>query len=116
MAYQLLKSDGNSSTWADPANLNRTVRLKQTSAPKTANGVTVTNHLTEVIINDTNSYDVGSAPVVDALSVRLRASGSSDSHAELQVLAALLADLVDQWSSDSYLVGFTPSSVPIDPS
>lgn len=116
MAFKLQKSDGNSSTWADPAMPDLTVRLKQTQTVKALAGKPVVNHLTEVIVSDSHDVVVAGDTVRDTLSVRLRVSGAQESATQLQEIVDLLSNCTSTlWTGENWIEGFTPSTVPAMP-
>lgn len=116
MAYQLQKSDGNSTTWVDPAELDRTVRLKQTQTGKSVNGVPMINYKTELIIGDSNGFTAESGEAVtDTLSVRLSVSGAAGSQSTMEDLLSLVANCITIWDGENWVVGFTPSIPPAVP-
>jgi hypothetical protein len=112
MAFQLKRTDGNSTTWADPSDPNRSFRLKQTTSNKVLGGVTVENHVSEIIIGEPHGVTVEGVDAVDTLSVRLKVSGSVYSESQLLLNVELLCDTLEAWVADHYLSGFTPASVP----
>jgi methyl coenzyme M reductase subunit C-like uncharacterized protein (methanogenesis marker protein 7) len=106
------KSDGV--VYSDPADAGFMVRFKSTSAQKSLSGVAVTNKVTEVIINDDNAITVSGVGATDALSVRLRVSGSVESVDRLAEILSGLASQINTWVSEDVLLGFSPSTAPIN--
>jgi hypothetical protein len=115
MAFQVQKTDGNSTVWADPATPSTTVRCKQTAGRKGLGGNVVDNHITEIIINDLNDVTIGDDTVPDTLSIRVRISGSVHSHTRARALVGLLTNTLNSWDDENYVIGFTPSTVPAFP-
>lgn len=112
---QLLRQLSDGAIYADPADPDFSVRFKTTSAPKSLNGISTTNRITEIIINDLSEVTVGSATGIDPLSVRLRVSGSVESHARLVELVNSLGGKLSTWTGQNVLKGFPPSTVPVNP-
>lgn len=104
----------NGSTWVDPTDPDFSVRFRTNSTPKNLNGVRVTNQISEIIINDVFPITVGSDTAQDALSVRLRCSGSIESIDRLKVIIANLAAQVDSWTGEDVLLGFQPTTAPVN--
>jgi len=100
-------------TYGDPAKPDTTVRFRSTSAVKNLNGVNATNYLTEIIANDNNSVEIGGVPAQDALSVRIRISGTLESKARLRVLLTSLAAQCGQWETENVMQGFRPATAPV---
>lgn len=112
-SLQLYSQQSNGVTYADPLNPNMTVRFKTTSAPKMLDGLRTQNFVTEIVSNDIHNVTVGSVSAPDALSVRIRTSGSVQSHARLaQMLRDLAAKFDAAWAAENVLVGFPPVTVP----
>lgn len=112
---KLLRQLPDGVIYADPANPNFTVRFKTTSQPKSLNGLSTTNRISEIIYNDLNEVTIGAATGIDPLSVRLRVSGSVESHDRLVEIINGLAGQVATWNSQDVLKGFTPTTVPVNP-
>lgn len=115
MPQLLLKSDGNSVTYANPNEPARTFRVKQTSSPKSIDGVPVVNHVTEFILLDKVDHTIGEKTIRDSISVRLRVSGATESEEAMNLLLNRLGFSVEQWRVDAdghVLVGFSPPSEP----
>nr|APG76994.1 hypothetical protein [Beihai levi-like virus 20] len=111
MSLALQRSDATGETYALSSNPDYSVRFKRSDAPKSLDGNIVKNHATEIIVNDLNMVTIGDDSVPEALSVRLRVSGSKYSAVRLrELLVALSADLAT-WSDDGVFVGFRPSTV-----
>lgn len=113
---KLLSTDATGVTYADPSDRNCTVRFKSNSASKSLNGVPVANYGTEIIINDGVDVSVGGVAAVDALSVRIRASGTAESGPRLRVILLALAAQLGQWETEGVFVGFPPATAPVIPS
>jgi hypothetical protein len=115
MTLQVLKTEPTGVVYADPAEPDLTVRFKNTSRAKSLSGVPTTNYTTEIIINDDNTVTIGGSDVVDALSVRIRVSGTSASAARIKELLGMAADGLEQWSDEHVFIGFTPVTAPAIP-
>lgn len=102
--------------YSDPSKPDFTVRFKTTSSQKSLNGVPVQNYVHEVIYNDNNDVTVNSVNAVDALSVRLRVSGSSASSSRLAEIVAAMCSQAPTWiGTDHTATGFPPAAVPVNP-
>lgn len=109
---QRLTQDAYGVTYADPLDPNFTIRFKNTRANKSLNGVTTTNHVTEIIVNDDQQITISGVNATDALSIRVRVSGAFESTArKSQMLKSLGLQLVG-WANENVLVGFEPTSTP----
>lgn len=101
--------------YADPAEADLTVRFRNTSTSKSIDGKPLKNVATEIIINDDNVVSVGGSNVTEALSIRLRVSGSPLSKARLGVLLDALCAQVPTWHDEDVFVGFNPVTAPVIP-
>lgn len=109
-----VKSQDNAGvTYADPAKPDTTVRFRFSSAVKQLNGVSVPNYATEVIVNDNNSITIGDVSAQDALSIRVRVSGTLMSKARLSQLLESLSAQLDTWETENVMQGFRPSTAPV---
>lgn len=109
-----VKSQDNSGvTYADPAKPDTTIRFRFSGATKALNGVTVPNYATEIIVNDNNPVTVGDVSAQDALSIRVRVSGTLESKARLRQLLTSLAAQVGQWETENVMQGFRPATAPV---
>lgn len=114
-ALKLLKNEPTGVVFADAAKPDYQVRFKTTSAPKGLNGIQVQNYATEIIITDNNPVTIGSVSAMDAISVRVRVSGTSQSAPRIEdVIVALCAQL-PAWVAEGVLKGFQPVTVPTVP-
>jgi len=104
--------DSSGITYADPAKPDMTVRFRFNSVNKTLNGVVTPNYSTEVIANDNNSITVGGSPALDALSVRIRVSGTLESKGRLRDILTSLAAKMATWETENVMQGFRPTTVP----
>lgn len=111
MALKIQKIEQNGVVYADPADPGLSIRFKQTEQSKSLNGVPVTNHVTEIIINDDNATTVSGADVVDAVSVRVRVSGTAQSKTRIKQLLGVLVH-TDNWADEDVFGGFRPVTVP----
>lgn len=109
---KLLRTEQTGVIYADPADPDLTVRFRNTSAVKNLNGTPVKNYTTEIIYNDSHTITVGAANAEDALSVRLRVSGASQSAVRIRQLLLGLAAQVGTWETEKVFVGFAPTTVP----
>lgn len=108
-----VKSQDNAGvTYADPAKPDTTVRFRFGNTTKILNGVATPNYATEIICNDNNSITVGGVAALDALSVRIRVSGSLASKGRLRDLLTSLAAQCGQWETENVMQGFRPATAP----
>lgn len=113
---QALTRDANGVTFADPLDPDFTVRFKTKRSNKGLSGVNVENYLTEIIINDNEVITVGNSSATEALSVRIRVSGSAKSMPRLKSVIASVAEQLPTWVDQNVLLGFEPTTVPNNPS
>lgn len=113
---QILNHDANGVTFADPTEPDFTVRFKTTNNKKSLNGVSIDNYLTEIIVNDANDITIGATSAVDALSIRIRVSGSIKSQDRVKAIVKSLASQLPAWCDENTFLGFEPSTVPLSPS
>jgi len=114
MALKIQKIEQSGVVYADPADPGLTIRFKQADQGKSLNGLPVTNHATEIIINDDNAVTISGQPAVDAISIRLRVSASSQSKARVKALLGVLA-LTSTWADEDVFSGFRPVTTPTVP-
>lgn len=110
----LFSQQPNGVTYCDPADPDFTVKFKSTSSQKVLDGKKVQNVITEITANDTYSVVVGGGPVSDALSVRIRTSGSVPSMPRLKQMLLDAAGKLGTWSDENVLIGFKPTTPPIN--
>lgn len=109
-----VKSQENAGvTYADPAKPDTTVRFRFSSTVKQLNGVSVPNYATEIIVNDNNSITVGSVSAQDALSIRIRVSGTLLSKTRLRQLLTSAATQLGTWETENVMQGFRPATAPV---
>lgn len=113
VTLKLLRVENTGSIYADLAKPDMTVRFRNSSAQKTLNGVNVQNYLSETIYNDKNAVTVGGVPVVDALSARLRLSGTKESAPRLAQFLRSMAAQVEAWGTEGVWHGFNPTTAPV---
>lgn len=111
MAIKIQKIENNGVVYADPADPGLTIRFKQTSQGKSLNGVPAVNHVTEIIINDDNQVVISGKEAIDAISVRLRVSGTAQSKARIKALLGVLA-ATNIWVDEDVFSGFRPVTPP----
>lgn len=115
MALQKLHSDVTGITYALPSDPDYTVRFKNSSQNKSLAGLTVQNNVCEIIVNDIADVTAGSQTVPEALSVRLKVSGSNISKARKNAIVKALAAQLGNWADENVFEGFEPSTVPVEP-
>lgn len=109
-----VKSQDNAGvTYADPAKPDNTVRFRFSSTVKALNGVTVPNFATEIIVNDNNAVTIGDVSAQDALSIRVRVSGSLSSKTRLRNLLTSIAAQLGTWETENVMQGFRPATAPV---
>lgn len=109
---KLYSQQPNGVTYVDPAKPSYVMRFKTNSSPKNLDGQRVSNYVTEIIVNDVNDITVGGKIIPEALSVRLKVSGSDVSHDRLKAMVASLAGQLTTWNTEDVLLGFQPESAP----
>jgi len=108
-----VKSQDNSGvTYADPAKPDMTVRFRFSSTVKQLNGVAVPNYATEIIGNDNNAITIGDVSAQDALSVRVRVSGTLLSKGRLRDILTSIAAQMATWDTENVMQGFRPTTAP----
>jgi len=110
---QLYSQQPNGVTYALPDDPDCTVRFKTSSSPKTLDGKRVVNYVTEIMMNDLHSVTIGGEDVNDALSVRIRVSGSAESMDRLEEMVGNLSSKLSTWMSENVLLGFQPTTAPV---
>lgn len=115
MTFKIQKIEPTGVVYADPADPGLSVRFKQTEQAKSLQGAPVTNHVTEVIVNDDNAVTVSGTAAIDAISIRLRVSASTFSKARVKALLVALAADLDNWSDEDVFGGFRPVTTPTSP-
>lgn len=113
MKLQAHLQDG--SLFADPLKPSATCRFKTTQSPKTIDGIRLNNYVTEIIFNDTSPVTAGEKTANDLLSVRVRVSGALESQARIKSILQSLAAQCDLWVVEDVLIGFEPTTAPINP-
>ena len=112
MALKIQKTENTGVIYADPADPTMVVRFRSTSSPKSLNGVTTKNYLTEIIYNVDNDVTINGVASKDAVSVRIRTSGALQSKQKIKQLLVSAAAQVDDWADEDVFVGFNPVTVP----
>jgi len=112
---QIQTRDSLGCTFADPSAPDFTVRFKTTHTKKSLNGISLQNNVHEIIVNDSNEITVGSVSAVEALSCRVRISGSIESKARTRAIVTSVAAQLDAWLTENTDLGFEPVTAPINP-
>lgn len=112
---KVFKRDNSGVIFVDPDHPTFQVRFKTVSARKSIDGLPLQNVATDIIVNDTNMLTVGAKTVGDPLSVRVRTSGATLSAARLAAILTSVAGQVSAWASEDVLLGFEPTTVPVNP-
>lgn len=113
MTFKVQKTENTGIVYAEPSDPDCTVRVKHSAQAKNLNGLNVTNQVTEVIVNDNYTITVGDATAVDALSIRVRISGTLQANARKKALLTALRATLDNWDDEDILSGFNPVTVPV---
>lgn len=74
--------------------------------------MSVQNYVEEIVINDLVPVAIGTATVNDAVSIRLRISGSDKSHARVKAILKSLAGQLPAWADANVALGFEPTAAP----
>jgi len=111
MAFKIQKIENTGVVYADPTDPGLSVRFKQTEQSKSLNGMPVTNHVTEIIVNDDNTIELSGNSVTDAISIRIRVSAASQSKARVKQLLGILASS-DEWADEDVFGGYRPVTIP----
>jgi hypothetical protein len=114
--WKIKTRDALGVTYASVANPDFTVRFKTNVSSKSLDGTNVKNYLSEIIVNKDNDVQIGTAPNdvarKDAISVRIRVSGTAESNATIDEIIAGLIVSLPVWLTDNYMYGFEPSVLP----
>lgn len=113
MTFKVQKTENTGIVYAEPADPDCTVRVKHSAQAKSLNGQQVTNQVTEVIVNDNANITVGGEGAVDAISLRLRVSGSLQATARKKALLTALIATLNNWDDEDVFSGFNPITVPV---
>lgn len=114
-AMKLLQHLTDGQVYADPLHPAATCRFKTTSAPKVMDGVRLINYVTEIILNDINPVTIGDKSANDAISIRLRVSGSAASQTRIRALMNSISDQYPVWGTENVFLGFEPATPPVNP-
>lgn len=112
---QIQTRDSLGCTFADPSAPDFTVRFKTTSTKKSLNGVSIQNNVHEIIVNDLNEISVGTTTATEALSLRVRISGSIESKDRARAIVNSIATQLPAWLLENSDLGFEPVTAPINP-
>lgn len=113
MTFKVQKTENTGIVYAEPTDPDNTVRVKHSSQVKNLAGVTATNQVTEIIVNDNFNVTLGGVAAVDALSIRVRISGTLQASGRKKALLTALMASLEQWKDEDILSGFNPVSVPV---
>lgn len=114
MTFKVQKTEQTGIVYAEPTDPDQTVRVKHSSQVKNLGGISVTNQVTEIVVNDAYSVVVaGDTSALDAVSIRVRVSGSLQATARKKALLTALLSTLDNWADEDVLSGFNPVSVPV---
>lgn len=110
---KVLRRENTGVVYASVSKPDFTVRFRGSQQGKTLAGVATTNFVQEIIYNDVNPVTLNGAAANDAVSVRLRTSGSKQSKGRIKQILLSLAAQVDDWESDGVFEGFDPDTAPV---
>lgn len=111
---KVIRNEINGVTYANPSKPDCTLRVKHSSASKSLDGVATVNHVAEIIVNDLNTVTLGSKEVKDAVSVRIRISGATQSQGRVNAILKALGGITAKWEPENVIVGFLPETAPSD--
>lgn len=116
MAYKIQKIENNGVTYANPADPDSTFRVKHSQTKKSLGKNSVQNSVTEIILNDQVAVAFGTTSENDAVSVRVRISGSQnpESIARKRTMMKTLAKNLTTWADSDVVKGFNPDTVPVE--
>lgn len=109
---QVYRSGTDGVIYMSPSKPSFSVRFKTTRAPKKLGAIQTENVIQEIIATALNPVVVGSNTADDAISFRVRISGSVLSEAAIGSLASAIAASVPTWAAEHVLIGFNPVTVP----
>lgn len=110
---RVLSRSATDVTFADPTDPNCTIRVKRSGGVKKIGPLSVDNNVTEVISNDTVTLSEGGTILGDdAISVRMRISGSARSKSRLLRLMNMTIAYVEALEDDGVFEGFEPTATP----
>lgn len=112
-AMKPVSYDGTGVTYAAPSDPDQTYRFKTTTRNKTMGGKPVKNLATEIIFNDNFSVTTGGLVQVEALSARLRVSGSALASSQKREIVKSLAAALSKWADEGVFDGFQPTTAPV---
>lgn len=113
-SLKLYSRQPNGVIYANPEKPDFQVRFKHSTQPKMLDGVRTTNYITEIIATDLNSVQVAGKGVQDAISVRVRVSGSTESNSRVKTILTNISNQLPIWESENVLFGFSPETLPVD--
>jgi hypothetical protein len=114
MSFKKLRSDAFGVTFAETSDPDYTVRFKTSQSYKSLDGNSVQNVVTEIIVNDVHMTDLGDGHTVpEALSVRIKVSGSHYGKARKEAMLSAIAAQLDTWATEGVFDGFEPTTVPV---
>lgn len=105
--------NGSSVIWADPSNVEHTVRAKVSKVQKNTSVGAVSNIATEVVNVLPADITKGTNVATESLSIRVRLSGSAENHAALKAEWVATKAHVDAVIDAGSLQGFIPADANI---
>lgn len=114
MTFKVQKTETTGIVYAEPNDPDQTVRVKHSAQIKSLGGINVTNQVTEIVVNDAHTVVVaGETSSLDAISIRVRVSGSLQATDRKKALLSALLTTLSNWADEDVLKGFNPSTVPV---
>lgn len=109
---KIRKTENNGVVYSNPSDLGLTVRFKQNDQMKKLDNLPVANYLTEIIVNDDFQIPLAEKKVIDAISIRVRVSGTHQSKARIKELLKMLGTKFETWADEDVFSGFRPQTPP----
>lgn len=110
---QIYRREPTGVVFADPASPSFSVRFKTVKSSKSLGNLRTENVVSEIIVNDKNTITKDTVTVDDPVSVRIRISGSSLSHARMKAILLGVAHQLPTWGDENVILGFEPTTVPV---
>lgn len=109
---QMYRNGTDGAIFMSPAKPSYSVRFKTLRSPKKLGSIQTENVVQEIIATALNQVNVGNNTADDAISVRIRVSGSVLSEAAVNALATAIASSVPAWTAEHVMVGYNPVTPP----
>lgn len=112
---KMLRIEPTGVVYANPTKPSDQTRFKTVTNPKTLNGVSMPNYVSEVIHTENVAIQVGGVDAIEAVSVRIRVSGSEAASARIAQIIAMLSGKATVWETEGVFKGFAPVTPPVVP-